>query len=228
VVRLVTRNFGGDVVRVRQLALMCEFAYKFPIDVDPSEVSAPSGQAVFACYRIQQGADPGEPYILGTENFGEDRIVVGQAVLMCEQAAKHVDNRSGPVPSSPAVWQCFALKEGDDANAGKLLVTENFGRDRVVVRQDVLLCESAEKQRPQATGQIEITGAADGRVFACFRLREGDDPNKPVTLETKNFLRDEVSVRQALLMCEPAEKKPLYVLPPSEAQPNRLDELGIE
>ena len=43
-------------------------------------------------------------------------------------------------------------------------------------------------------------------VFECFDMNEGDDPNTPVRLTTKNFGTDAVIVRKAIRMCEPALK----------------------
>ena len=43
-------------------------------------------------------------------------------------------------------------------------------------------------------------------VFECFDMLEGDDPNAPVWLTTKNFGTDAVIVRRAFRVCEPALK----------------------
>jgi hypothetical protein len=229
VVRLTTDNFGGDLVRVRNLSYMCENALKYGPDANltpPPDPALPP--VIFACYRIQHGANPADPFVLSTENFGEDKVVVGNSIMMCEQGAKHIGNEAGVMPPNPRVWQCYALGDGDDPSEKKTLVTDNFGVDRVIVRKAVMMCESAKKERLLSTGLIEVTGIADGAVLECYRLTDGDAPNKPAVLETDNFGRDQVRIRQGTLMCEPGKKTPLFDLPPATGGDPRIDSLVLE
>ena len=57
---------------------------------------------------------------------------------------------------------------------------------------------------------LDVTGYANGYVEECFRVSGNLDPKLPVVLETENFGRDEVVVRQARLLCAPGVKTPIF------------------
>ena len=54
----------------------------------------------------------------------------------------------------------------------------------------------------------------------CFRLLEAPNQNVAATLITKNFGADEVRIRRANLMCEPAKKTILFDNPNEPAPPD--------
>jgi hypothetical protein len=142
---LDTANFDPDRVIVRQGSLMCEEAVKITADGD--SLGTPTGQ-VWECYNLRQGDDPGKDFALVTNNFGPDRVRVGTAIRMCEDAEKHRPTAAGIVvtgQATGAVLECYRLQEGDTINEEVLLITENFGTDQVVVRRATSMCERAEK-----------------------------------------------------------------------------------
>lgn len=220
VVRLVTDNFGGKLVRVRKLVAMCELAYKFPPPVGtPDEVFPPTDAdvRVFACYQIQRGQDPNDPFALFTPNFQKDIVQVRTSQQMCEEATKTRADAAGNVKTlgsaSGIVWQCFNLDKGKTINQKFRLVTNNFGRDDALVLRGSQLCEEARKDRLTATGEVTHSGQATGRVAECFRLESKLDPKAKVTLTTSNFGPVDVVVRRAVQMCEPGDKTPILTWP---------------
>jgi hypothetical protein len=222
VVRLVTQNFGGDLVRVRRLALMCELALKVPVPVPgtPDETPPPPDPAavrVLACYEIERGTDPNDPFVLSTRNFGRDIVWVRTSKLMCEEASKTRVLATGQVVTvgqpTGQPWQCFILRNAKNNNLPFRLVTNNFGRDDVFVLRGVNLCEDAMKLRQDAAGTIITSGEATGRVMECFRVESKLDPRVRVTLTTRNFGPVEAEVRRAASMCEDAEKISIYTFP---------------
>ncbi|HRC61646.1 MAG TPA: hypothetical protein PLX85_00300 [Dehalococcoidia bacterium] len=229
-VRLVTENFGGKLVRVRKLVAMCELAYKFPPPPAgvPDEVFPPTDAdvRVFACYQVQRGQDPNDPFVLATQNFGKDTVQVRASQQMCEEAAKIRTDAAGNTTTvgqpSGVVWQCFNLDKAKSINQKFRVVTNNFGRDDAFVVKGAQLCEEARKDRITASGEVTHSGEATGRVVECFRLESKLDPKAKVTLITKNFGAVDVLVRRATQMCEPGEKTPVYTLPNDPA----LDQPG--
>lgn len=216
-VRLTTENFGGDLVGVRQLVVMCEGAFK----TAPGTTVTPPLGPVFACYELERGQDPADPYLLDTVNFEQDRVNVRNSRMMCESAGKAIPDRPDhpavPLLDPPEIWQCFEARLGDVHEQDFEFVTHNFGSDRATVRVLLQLCETARKERQvtDAAGNVTVvvSGEATGQVMACYELVEGDDPNVVANLRTKNFRFDRVVVRTAIMMCEPAEKKPILTIP---------------
>jgi hypothetical protein len=220
VVRLVTQNFGAKLVRVRKLVAMCELANKFPPPVPglPDEVFPPDPATtrIFACYQIDRGNDPNDPYVLTTNNFGKDVVRVRVSKLMCEEASKTRITAAGTITvGNPTgqIWQCFNLNNSKNNNGNFRLVTNNFGRDGALVLRGTQLCEEAMKQRLNADGTVVTSGDATGRVLECFRLESPLDPKANVTLTIRNFGNVEVTVRRAQTMCEPATKTPIFTFP---------------
>jgi len=219
VVRLVTDNFGGKLVRVRKLVAMCELALKYtPVagQLDPPP-PADTQTRIYACYQIQRGQDPNDPFVLFTQNFQRDLVQVRTSQLMCEEAAKLRTDAAGNVTTvgqpTGNIWQCFNIDRAKPINQKFRLSTNNFGRNDALIIRGSQLCEEAMKLRLTATGTVVTSGEATGRVLECFRLETGLDPKAKVTLETKNFGRVDVVVRRAVLMCEPGEKTPVYTWP---------------
>jgi len=222
-VLLNTRNFGNDQTRVAQLVLMCESAVKYPPQptTGGANLPPPTSTVVTACYLIQDGTNPNDPYRLTTSNFGADDVVVGTGIFMCEQATKLRDPVPGTVPpnitppANPFVQECYVLKNGATPNKPFTLVTNNFGPDPLVVQQALIMCETAAKLHPTAAGVPAgaVTGAATGEVAECYRVRDGANPQARVALATKNFGTTFATVGPAVLMCEQARKTPTFSLP---------------
>lgn len=219
VVRLVTDNFGGKLVRVRKLIAMCELALKYAPAAGVSDPPPPTDAdtRIYACYQIQRGQDPNDPFVLFTQNFQNDLVQVRTSQVMCEEASKTRTNANGEVTTvgKPAgnIWQCFNLDKGKQINQKFRLSTNNFGRDDTLIIRGTQLCEDAMKLRLNADGTVVTSGKATGRVLECFRLESKLDPRAKVTLETNNFGRVDVTVRRAFQMCEPGEKTPVYIWP---------------
>jgi len=230
VVRLVTKNFGADLVRVRNLVMMCEFAFKIPPPPagipDNTPPPSPTQTRIFACYRLDGGTDPADPYLLTTANFGTSAVQVRTSNLMCEEASK-TRSLPGSVPPiqvtvgqpSGVVWQCYKLARSKSTGGPFRLITNNFGRDDVQIGGAVQMCEEAAKFRLDAAGNVIQSGEATGLVLECFRLGLGDTPNARVSLTTRNFGKDDVTVGLATRMCEPATKQPLFTLFPIPNEP---------
>lgn len=66
-------------------------------------------------------------------------------------------------------------------------------------------------------------------VWECFELQDGDSPNAPLRLLTRNFGWDSVSALRAVRMCEPALKTRGQGTPPGSATvlPNALMNLQV-
>jgi hypothetical protein len=210
--RLVTQNFGGDLLRVRSLVLMCEQSVKYrpvPGELDPPPPVEPR---IYACYAVDRGSNPDDPYILETRNFGQDGVIVQQSNLMCEAAEKLTADGDVTGAATGHVWQCFKLMQGDDPNTPFRVNNQNFGRDDVKVATAVQMCETAAKHRLTSAGTVVVSGEATGDVVECFRIQDGQDVGARVVLTTLNFGRDEVELRSAVVMCEPAVKTPVYVI----------------
>ncbi len=227
VVRLSTLNFGGKLVRVRKLVAMCELAIKVPPQVPgtPDDTPKPPDAdlaRIFACYEIQKGNDPNDPYILATNNFGRDFVQVRTSKQMCEEASKTVVTATGETVTvgepTGEVWQCFNLDRSKNNNLKFRLVTHNFGRDDVTVFRGTQLCEDAVKLR-QINGTIVESGHATGKVAECFRIEAKLDPKAKVTLQTSNFGTVDVTVRRAGTMCELAKKTPVLIFPNDPTDP---------
>lgn len=221
---LTTDNFGRDAVGITQASLMCEQSRKFhPSSTDDGQetVTGTLGAHVFECYQLVGGADPDDLIGLRTRNFGNDRVVVRKASMMCEGARKDHYTQANEEPKSfgsPGnhVLMCYGIRGGNNPQAAVVLENHNFGKDKVIVGPAVIMCEEANK-RTHDNG--EGVGRPTGFVWECFALREGDDPDATVVLETKNFGEDKVLVRNARMMCERARKNHLASLVPVAVTP---------
>ena len=219
VVQLDTDNFGKDIVTVRTSRMMCESAYKYR-QLGPGEKPKPPAlNAVLQCFRLQNGQDPNDPAILDTQNFGPNTVQIRTSRQMCESATKLMN---GAVKSQGGtdIWQCFAITNGVTPNAQVILSTNNFGPHHAIVGKAVMMCESAKKVT--SSGQV-FNADHKGEVFQCFRLIETPILNVPAILITKNFLTDDVRIRRANLMCEPAEKTIIFHNPNEPAPTDATD-----
>lgn len=168
--------------------------------------STDESPGVLQCYTLKDGDAPGEFVTLTTNNFGDDEVLVQEAIIMCEEAIKHPQGSDTPDKPGDHVFECYRIEEGADPNQPVALVTDNFGSDEVVVRRATIMCEGAEKAITDATGITVTFGQPGVHVLACYRLIDGDKPDAPFNLTTDNFGTDEVVVRRAIIMCEEAQK----------------------
>ena len=140
--------------------MMCELGFKVkPVpgtNDPPSPTPDPAETRIFACYKLERGSDPNDPFTLTTDNFGTDRVVVRDSNLICEEGTKtrvKQPTAGGPPTTevtgsmTGVVWQCYRLAEGKEANAPFRLVTNNFGRHDVRITRAVEMCEEAAKER---------------------------------------------------------------------------------
>lgn len=209
---LTTENFGRDAVQITQAIMMCEQAQKFHPSASndgQGTVTGVMGEHVLECYRLRGGSDPDDQVKLRTRNFGDDRVIVRRAVMMCEGARKEHPAPAGEEPRSfgtpgDRVLMCYQIREGDNPQATVVLENRNFGKDKVIVGPAVMMCEEANK-RTHANND-EGVGQPAGLVWECYVLNEGDDAQATVVLETKNFGHDKVIVRHSRMMCERALK----------------------
>jgi hypothetical protein len=159
-VGLRTSNFGDDRVVVRKASMMCEGARKdhfTQADGEPKSFGTP-GEHVLMCYQIRGGNNPQATVVLENRNFGKDKVIVGPAVRMCEEANKRThDNGDGVGRPTGFVWECFALREGDDPKATVVLDTKNFGEDKVMVRNARMMCERARKNHQASLDPVAVT-----------------------------------------------------------------------
>lgn len=203
--RLKTDNFGGDIVVITEMALMCEQATK----TTPTGLFGQfDGAVIMACYRMSRGTNPDDPVELTTGNFGPDRVDVIQAIAMCEGASKTISGTEPVGIPGDHVWEIFRILNGHDPSAPVTLNTRNSGPDDVVVRDAFVMFEEATKQTADAA---EILGVDSGRVWECYRLDGGATPDITVTLTTRNFGDESVIVGPSILMCEEATKQPILV-----------------
>jgi hypothetical protein len=108
-----------------------------------------------------------------------------------------------PAPQVTIITQCFNVTGGNDENEPLELYTDNFYDDSFTVRRAVRLCEIGTKD----TGSGDPVGDTSvPAILLCYTITGGDDENTDVGLNTQNYGWDEVTVRSATMMCEPAQK----------------------
>jgi hypothetical protein len=210
-VRLSTKNFGSDLVRVRRMIRMCEESLKFPDDPAIPAPNPPTDPTILACHRLEKGNSPNDPYLLNTQNFGEDVVVVARSRLMCESATKrHIGSTLTIGHTGAPIWQCYDVEGGHVVNEGHRYTNLNFRDSRAFVMQLVMLCEEAHKEKLDAAGNIVSVGEATGAVVACYTIESPQDPQAQVVLRTDNFGPDRVQIRRAVLLCERTPKIPIF------------------
>lgn len=224
-VMLATDNFGKDVVNVRTSDMMCESAFKYREIPPGTKPAPPDTKEALQCFRVQKGQDPNDGAILTTQNFGPDAVQVRTSTRMCESAIK-IRPQLPPFGDAPIpqAWQCFDLKNGQNPNTQVVLSTNNFGPHRVFVRQAVLMCETAAKYVQTAAGDVQLSIPNEKtQVYECFKVVEAPNQAVPARLITRNFGTDDVRIRRANLMCEPARKQILFENPdPNDQIPDGL------
>jgi hypothetical protein len=221
-----TKSYGKDDAQVRRLVMMCETSTigTFPVPTGPFLYIVPSpppvaDTAIYACYALRGGDDPKVSANLKTPSFGTDKVVIGTSNMMCEAGKKHVVNPDGSISSygvsTNTIFQCFKLGEGDNPNLAVKFANNNFGADVVKTGNTIQMCEEGEKYR-DIHGQTEVTGFANGVVHVCYDIAGwADDEMKTVVLETENFGRDEVVVRQSTQICQVGSKTEFLTVTPA-------------
>jgi hypothetical protein len=217
--RMVTDNFGGDVVNIlgHSSPFFCESALKVNLDADPIQSLGQPGRWLWQCFDVERGANPDDDLSLVTANFGTEPVTVGTAVQMCESAHKrHVTAAGGVIEvgrEGAMALHCFSLttplgeEPPERGPNGVELTTVNFGLQLVNIGQTTLLCEEASKHT--ADPRKRDIGKPTGRVWQCFSIGNGGPPDPEpasVTLTTTNFGTMEVEVGDLFMMCERARK----------------------
>lgn len=205
---LTTDNFGNDLVQVRQARAYCESALK----LRNGTIFGNTVKHGFECYNVQKGNVINDPYLLTTQNFGPDKVIVRQLVMLCESALKVRPDLPGQVYGSVEpvhVLACYSLAQGDDPNAPVVLRTDNFKDDDVIVRRAFMMCEEARKVHPM-NGQVVTFGQPTGLVWECYEVQKGVQQQVPAGLRTRNFGPDQVVIANGTSMCEQAKKTPLF------------------
>jgi hypothetical protein len=115
----------------------------------------------------------------------------------------------------PVNWECMAIVHGDGLDGDPyVLETLTFGFDWVVPHQADFFCETAVK-----TTSSEPTQLPEPRIWVCYAIRRGADPDDPISLLTNNFTGgdgdedggadedgDQVFVRRSTHLCEEGSK----------------------
>ena len=224
--RLVTDNFGGDVVNIfgNRSPLFCESAVKTSTGDAAVLPYGKLGDFVFQCFEIEQGANPDDELSLLTHNFGTEPVTVGRADQMCESARKQHFSGIAPLghPGRMAM-HCFAVEPvRDDAgnlpNHGQVeLTTKNFGTEVASLGPTTHLCEEAAKHT--ADPDKPDVGKPTGRVWQC--IQASPDPVEAhgniIGLTTSNFGPMGVVVGSLIIMCEKAKK--VYSLSATPVRP---------
>lgn len=225
---LTTKNFGHDVVGVRGANLMCESALKLTQFVPGTPPPQPPDLAktkVLECFKIEKGIDPNDPALLQTANFGADKVNIGRASTMCENALKRdpsgkIIGQQATAPGLIDIWECFQLQNAISPNKVMYFTNNNFGLHRASVRAGDMMCETAIKQT-SAAGEVFGDQVAP-EVWQCFRLADAQPVNQPRDLLTRNFPDlsandndpfDAVRVQRPAYMCEHAVKEHIIEYP---------------
>ena len=186
---------------------------------NPGTSNGLAATRVRECFRTEKGANPNDPYLLVTKNFGRDPVTVRQAVLFCEGALKTKEpiaaGTTSPLPIPNVAWDCFSILSKASPNRLFRIFTSNFGETPAIVRRAILMCEDARKIRIDAAGN-EVPGSAvgepTGRVYECYQL-QAKNPAATFWLTNRNFGGAPVRVTNARLMCEAAIKVPMNQFP---------------
>ena len=107
-------------------------------------------------------------------------------------------------PPPPQVHVCYDVRDGDFVKVDARLETTNFGGDRVTIGKLVMMCELSTLNGTNASNPLPPT-VPDTRIYACYDLRDGGNPNDPYQIQTM-FFNDYVIVGPSKLMCETAAK----------------------
>jgi hypothetical protein len=117
--------------------------------------------------------------------------------------ASMVLNTPGP---ATRVMECFRTRRGSDPDDPYSLFTNNFGPDKVIVRQSRVLCEGAIKSKeppqPGTAWPVDIPPV----VWECFAISDGDRPDRAFNLYTNNFGHHQIRVVRGVELCEDARK----------------------
>ena len=99
---------------------------------------------IWQCFNLANGESIGSQFRITTNNFGDDRITVRKAVMLCEDAIKTRVSAAGQVTSirgaTGRVFACYTIA-GRPGQQPFFLTTRNFGPDNVRVTRPSLMCE---------------------------------------------------------------------------------------
>jgi len=147
---LTTQSFGKDQVLIDTSNLMCESARKHVVNADGYTSTYGTGtDTILQCFETSLGDDPNLAAAFANNNFGDEPVVMGAGIGMCEEGVKYreVDGRPEVTGTAAGVaYQCFAIARWqDDRQVEVTLETANFGSDDVTVGRASQLCQLAKK-----------------------------------------------------------------------------------
>ncbi len=104
----------------------------------------------FKCFDIDKGDNPYEKVIVTTQ-FGEEKVLVGRAKLLCEQVKKKCRKADRPYPHCEDFYvtkqslKCYVI---DDKRVNKRVkLSDQFKKnDEVKVQEPRFLCTPADKK----------------------------------------------------------------------------------
>ena len=147
---LKTVSFGKDTVTVGTSNIMCESAKKHVTNRDGSvSTYGVSTNNILQCFKLANGDNPNLAVSFANNNFGSDVVTTGKGIGLCEEGVKYRDINGQTEITGMAngvAYECFDVADwADDEQKAVVLETENFGRDKVIVRKATQICQLADK-----------------------------------------------------------------------------------
>jgi hypothetical protein len=170
---------------------------KLCLPAGKNDAPIPPGWPNLKCYTIT-GQDPSYSANLETQFGVENKVIVGQATLLCIPAAMTI-TPAPPEPTPPPPdrhWECFNIAGSDPQDVVKL--ETQFGVELgVAVGQATKLCAPALKNGEGSLGFPHLK---------CYNIT-GDPPQVPlVNLTTQFGIEAGIPVGPPSLLCAPAIK----------------------
>jgi hypothetical protein len=147
---LTTQSFGTDQVLIDTSNVMCESAKKHVTNRDGTvSTFGTATNIIFQCFDIANGDDPNLAVAFANNNFGDEPVILGAGIGMCEEGVKYREVKGQIEVTGMAngiAYECFDIAAWqDDRHVAVTIETENFGFDDVTVRQATQLCQIAKK-----------------------------------------------------------------------------------
>lgn len=179
------------------------------------------GYPVYECFWVLdsygEASNPNEWVELYTDHYGNDRVLVRQLIWLCESGYKYSpqvgagSSDADSQGSGTRVFACYRIQYGDLVYQTETLYTDNFGADRVLVRNSEIMCDKAQKYHNESvTGSlddedVEANGSYGSSVWQCFTLN-GLPKWRAFGIWTGNFDWQLIRVLNGYQLCENASK----------------------
>lgn len=152
---------------------------------------------------------PGVGSILNTLNDGtfslylQDDTAVNSVTLRTTVSCPDTNPYGGPVDVKGEHFQCYDVKPAEKSKSVEITIQDQFGRDKVVLGQPVMLCNPSAKTHGKKNYSIQNKE----RHLVCYSILKQSSPKSLKVQINNQFEGNGLQTGQRRIFCAPSLKK---------------------